>query len=314
MARSPMPRRESSSDARWPRSLPPETAELIGRGIALALDRGELQSAFYQLPMAGRHPSLRSPHRAQRDGHGGRHRARHHGAKHNEEQIRRLAYFDPLTGMPNRLHFLERADRELLRARRANRQLALLFLDLDGFKRINDTLGHSAGDFLLQCVAERLKDKLRAGDIVARPGRDEVARTSPGWAATSSRSCCPTSTTRTVAERGRRARAGGSSTGRSMIGGKAITITASIGIAVFPDDGDDAAALLKHADTAMYHAKDAGPQQLPVVPQDADQQGDGAPEPRERPAPGAGARASSALVYQPQVHARRRHASSASRR
>jgi PleD family two-component response regulator len=93
--------------------------------------------------------------------------------KLNEEKIRRLAYFDTLTGMPNRQNFLERLDRELLRARRANHQVALLFLDLDGFKRINDTLGHSAGDYLLQTVADRLKEKLRAGDFIARPALDE---------------------------------------------------------------------------------------------------------------------------------------------
>jgi GGDEF domain-containing protein len=75
--------------------------------------------------------------------------------KLNEEKIRRLAYFDTLTGMPNRVSFLEKLDLELLRASRANRQVALLFLDLDGFKRVNDTLGHSAGDYLLQAVAAR---------------------------------------------------------------------------------------------------------------------------------------------------------------
>ncbi len=95
--------------------------------------------------------------------------------KLNEEKIRRLAYYDPLTGMPNRQHFLERLAQELERTARDQRQLALLFLDLDGFKRINDTLGHGAGDALLRQVATRLKEKLRISDIVSRPGAESSA-------------------------------------------------------------------------------------------------------------------------------------------
>jgi diguanylate cyclase (GGDEF)-like protein len=177
--------------------------------------------------------------------------------KLNEEKIRRLAYFDPLTGMPNRLHFIERVDRELLRGRRENRQLALLFLDLDGFKRINDTLGHSMGDFLLQSVAERLKEKLRASDIVERAQPDEFSLHFARLGGDEFTIVLPDIEDATVvtliAHRV-----------QSMlnlpfnIGGKAITITASIGIAIFPEDGGDAATLLKHADTAMYHAKDQG--------------------------------------------------------
>jgi GGDEF domain-containing protein len=156
-------------------TLPPDVAGLLSGCVESALSRGEMQSAYYRLPMPDgiRHYEARvAPSAADtvisivRD---------ITAQKSDEEKIRRLAYFDPLTGMPNRLHFLEYVDRELLRARHANRQLALMFLDLDGFKRINDTLGHSVGDALLQAVAQRLKDKLRPSDIVARTGLDELA-------------------------------------------------------------------------------------------------------------------------------------------
>ncbi len=177
--------------------------------------------------------------------------------KSDEEQIRRLAYFDPLTGMPNRLHFLEYVDRELLRARHANRQLALMFLDLDGFKRINDTLGHSVGDALLQAVAQRLKDKLRPSDIVARTGLDEMALHFARLGGDEFTVVLPDLLDAGVV---------GAIAQRVLavlqlpfhVAGQAITISASVGVAVFPEDGGDAATLLKHADTAMYHAKDQG--------------------------------------------------------
>jgi diguanylate cyclase (GGDEF)-like protein/PAS domain S-box-containing protein len=237
--------------------LPGEAAEVIGRGIASALAGGELQSAHYQLPAEDgiRHYEARiAPSGANtvvaivRD---------ITPLRLNEERIRRLAYFDPLTGMPNRLHFLEHADRELLDARRGNRQLALLFLDLDGFKRINDTLGHGAGDFLLQCVAKRLKEKLRTGDIVVRPGRGEAAPHLARLGGDEFTIVLPDLDDATVAERVAE-RVLAVVNRPFQINGNAITITASIGIAVFPQDGNDAAALLKHADTAMYHAKDEG--------------------------------------------------------
>jgi diguanylate cyclase (GGDEF)-like protein len=237
--------------------LPAEVTEIIGRAIRLALDQGELQSTHYELAMPdGIHyyeariaPSgVDKVVAILRD---------ITSLKLNEEKIRRLAYFDPLTGMPNRLNFIERVDSDLLRARRENLRLALLFLDLDGFKRINDTFGHSAGDLLLQSVAERLKEKLRASDIVerlapdapglhfARLGGDEFTITLPDIK--------DSTTASLIAERA-----------LAVLGlpfeiaGQAITVTASIGIAVFPEDGGDAASLLKHADTAMYHAKDQG--------------------------------------------------------
>ena len=237
--------------------LPDDIAELLRRGVERAVERGELQSAVYQLQLA--------------DG------AHHHEARIapsgadkvvvvvrdvtlqrlNEEKVRRLAYFDTLTGMPNRESFLERLDLELRRASRAQLQVALLFLDLDGFKRINDTLGHSVGDYLLQAVAERLKEKLRAGDIVARPALEETGLHFARLGGDEFTVVLPdldgTQTVKMVAERVQKLLSQ-----PFRLGDQEITVTASIGVAVFPDDGGDAAALLKHADTAMYHAKDQG--------------------------------------------------------
>jgi diguanylate cyclase (GGDEF)-like protein/PAS domain S-box-containing protein len=237
--------------------LPADVGQMLLHCIERALDKGDLQSALYKLPMS--------------DGiHHYEGRLAPSGAdqvvavvrditlqKLNEEKIRRLAYFDTLTGMPNRQHFIERLDSELLRARRENRQLALLFLDLDGFKRINDTLGHSAGDYLLQSVAARLKEKLRAGDIVARPALDESSLHFARLGGDEFTVVLPdiedTQVVKLIAERVQ------AMLNRPFtIGEEEITVSASIGIAMFPDDGNDAAALLKHADTAMYHAKDQG--------------------------------------------------------
>ena len=237
--------------------LPAEVAALFARGMALALDRGELQSTLFQLPM--------------QDGiHHYEARIAPSGAdtvvavvrditsqKLDEERIHRLAYFDALTGMPNREHFIERADRELLRARRDNRKLALLFLDLDGFKQINDTLGHSAGDALLRSVAARLRENMRAGDVMARPATGESSLHCARLGGDEFTILMPNvddiEFVRMIA---RRTQAVLSRPFR--IGEEEITISASIGIAMFPDDGIDAAALLKHADTAMYFAKDQG--------------------------------------------------------
>jgi diguanylate cyclase (GGDEF)-like protein/PAS domain S-box-containing protein len=237
--------------------LPTETASTILRGIEQALQRGELQSVYIDLPVDG------SIHHYEA-------RIAPNGPnkvvvvvrditlqKHSEEKIRRLAYFDTLTGLPNRQSFLERLDRELLRARRANSRIALLFLDLDGFKRINDTLGHSAGDCLLQTVADRLQEKLRAGAFIARPALDESGLHFARLGGDEFTVVLPDVDTAeaacVVAQRIQEL------LGRAvLIGEQEIAVTSSIGIALFPDDGDDAATLLKHADTAMYYAKEQG--------------------------------------------------------
>ena len=180
--------------------------------------------------------------------------------KRAEEQIRRLAYCDSLTGIPNRQAFLETLERELQRARIGNKKFAVLFMDLDAFKRINDTLGHNAGDQLLKMVSERLRETTRPSDLVsrgdgpadaggasnlARLGGDEFTILIPDLERVEHALNVATR----VKEAMRRS---------FLIEGNEIFVTASIGISLFPEDGDDCGSLLKFADTAMYHAKNCG--------------------------------------------------------
>jgi diguanylate cyclase (GGDEF)-like protein len=173
------------------------------------------------------------------------------------EQVKSLAYFDSLTGLPNRLSHKERLAQALEQARRGGKLVAVFFIDLDHFSRINDTLGHEAGDQLLQQVALRLRASCRdredevgpaqelvAADV-ARLGGDEFTVIMPGL-------------TR-AEDAGKLARRILSSLAHPIpVAGQEIFITASIGIAIFPDDGEDLETLLMHADTAMYKAKDQG--------------------------------------------------------
>ena len=182
--------------------------------------------------------------------------------KRAEEQIRRLAYCDSLTGIPNRQAFLETLERELQRSKIGNKKFAVLFMDLDAFKRINDTLGHNAGDQLLKMVSERLRETTRPSDLVsrgdgssgdradhttnlARLGGDEFTILIPDL----ERVEHALNVAHRVKEAMRRP---------FLIEGNEIFVTASIGISLFPEDGDDCGSLLKFADTAMYHAKNCG--------------------------------------------------------
>lgn len=171
------------------------------------------------------------------------------------EQIHVLAYYDSLTGLPNRARFKDQLNRELQLARRRRQLVAILFLDLDNFKHINDTLGHDLGDRLLQEVTSRLLKWIRSGDfpsraneentIVSRLGGDEFTLylTDIHLARDAAR----------VAQRILDVLSK-----PFMLGSHEVFITASIGITVFPPDGEDGDTLLKNADTAMYHAKDQG--------------------------------------------------------
>ena len=182
-------------------------------------------------------------------------------------RIEKLAYFDSLTGLPNRRSFLERVDREVQTARQSGARFAVLFLDLDGFKNINDTLGHAAGDVLLQWAAERLGDGLRPSDLVSRVMSDFDGLDGMSGAATESSLARLGGDEFTalisVIESSTDAIAVAKRMGQLMrrpfvLDGREIILTASIGIAMFPADGRDAATLLKHADTAMYLAKRSG--------------------------------------------------------
>lgn len=177
--------------------------------------------------------------------------------KETDHRIHRLAYFDTLTGLANRQSFVEQLSREIDRARLQGEKLAVLFLDLDGFKTINDSLGHGSGDLLLQWAAERLRQSVRPGDLVARAGDPEseamLARIGGDEFTMLIPKLRHAEDALPVAHRIRDLMR------RPFnVAGRDVTVTASIGIALYPDDGLSTSALLKHADTAMYHAKDEG--------------------------------------------------------
>ena len=165
--------------------------------------------------------------------------------KHAEERVRHLANYDDLTGLPNRSMFNQRLGHALAQARRSGKSLAILFIDLDRFKNINDTLGHDAGDRVLKEIADRLRGCLRESDTVGRLGGDEfvvlieelpqpehVTAVAQKIIATAARPIAlPT---------------------------QEVHLTASIGIGTFPEDGADTESLMKNADIAMYRAKEQG--------------------------------------------------------
>ncbi|MBA2690337.1 MAG: EAL domain-containing protein [Burkholderiales bacterium] len=165
--------------------------------------------------------------------------------KQAEERIQYLAFYDGLTGLPNRMLFSQRLNHSLAQARRYKKMLAVLFLDLDRFKNINDTLGHEAGDRLLQGMAQRLSGCLREGDTAARFGGDEFVVLLEDIADFEQAA--------NVARKLIRA-----AQSPFIIMGAEFHITASIGISVYPEDGEDSQMLMKHADIAMYLAKDRG--------------------------------------------------------
>ncbi|MCG8315459.1 MAG: EAL domain-containing protein [Pseudomonadales bacterium] len=164
---------------------------------------------------------------------------------HAQETIEKLAYYDELTGLPNRRMFFDRLNQIILTAQRTQEIFAVCFLDLDGFKNINDSLGHEAGDQLLVEVAKRLKTKVRAKDSVCRLGGDEFTIiltdiNSPRDASIVSRNII-------------------SALAKPIdLGDTRVIVTTSIGIAVYPNDGGQLDDLTRHADLAMYHAKASG--------------------------------------------------------
>jgi diguanylate cyclase (GGDEF)-like protein len=166
------------------------------------------------------------------------------GNEDRERALLRQAYFDSLTALPNRQLFKDRLDQEILRCKRDDGRVVLFFIDLDHFKNVNDSLGHSAGDELLQAAANRLQLLLRSGDTLARLGGDEFTLVAPNL---------DDAAAETLA--------------RAMIGavgkpfalrGMQCVVQASIGIAVYPRDSDTTEGLVRAADTAMYRAKAQG--------------------------------------------------------
>ncbi|WP_373290729.1 EAL domain-containing protein [Shewanella gelidii] len=165
--------------------------------------------------------------------------------KKAEEDLRVLASFDTLTGLPNRTLFQDRLSHAIHQAHRSKNVVALMYLDLDRFKHINDSMGHHIGDLLLKAVAARLKNSVREGDTVARLGGDEFTIIIEG--------VTKNKVATVVAEKIVRA-----FQTPFLLDDKVLTISPSIGISVYPDDAEDSTSLTKFADTAMYHAKSLG--------------------------------------------------------
>ena len=162
-----------------------------------------------------------------------------------ERHVRQLAYTDPLTGLPNRTTLSAHLNGLLSKVRAGDDMLAMLFLDLDRFKQVNDTLGHSVGDLLLKAVADRLQRCVRSGDMVARLGGDEFTiivdrAKSRDAVARIAQTICD------------------SIEQPFSFSGQEIFVSTSIGISLFPIDGKDIGELMKHADTAMFRAKEVG--------------------------------------------------------
>ncbi|MBB2486713.1 EAL domain-containing protein [Mitsuaria sp. WAJ17] len=165
--------------------------------------------------------------------------------KEAEVLIWQQANFDPLTGLPNRRMLRDRLERAIRRAREQGTQLAVLFIDLDHFKEVNDTLGHGKGDQLLQQAAQRIRDSVRPADVVARMGGDEfTVLLSPVSGHEEIESIVQLLIERVASP--------------FRLEGERAFVSASVGISLFPDDGEHIEALFKHADQALYVAKDAG--------------------------------------------------------
>ncbi len=158
----------------------------------------------------------------------------------------RLVHHDALTGLPNRLLLQDRLTQLVSFCRRERRHLAVLFLDLDRFKVVNDSLGHEGGDRLLRAVADRLRGAVREGDTVARLGGDEFVLLLPGLVAATDGAGVAAKVLELLRRR------------PFVLEGRKLFATASLGIGVFPDDGGDAGTLLRNAESAMYQAKEQG--------------------------------------------------------
>ena len=177
--------------------------------------------------------------------------------KRSEEQIKYMAYYDTLTGLPNRRYFKEQVSQHIECAKRYRNKMAMVFLDLDNFKKINDSLGHSMGDLLLKEVADKLQKTVRASDIIARDsilkhnmlvsrfGGDEftllLSNIDKDFAAAIVAKRILNDFSKPI-----------------MLAQHEVYVTPSIGISVYPEDGLDAETLLQHSDTAMYHSKNKG--------------------------------------------------------
>ena len=176
---------------------------------------------------------------------------------HYHKEVRYVAYHDSLTGLPNRLMFKDYLNRATAEARRVMQELAVLFLDIDNFKRINDTLGHQSGDKLLEAFADRLSKHLRETDVVSHQSRGDASRVIARLAGDEFIILLPRTSgpgeAQKVASRILKLLSES-----FVIARQELYVSASIGIAMYPEDGETAGELLKSADIAMYHAKKLG--------------------------------------------------------
>lgn len=162
-----------------------------------------------------------------------------------EEKIRHMALHDALTNLPNRVLFTDRLNQAIAHARRFRRTVAVILLDLDNLKDVNDSLGHNVGDLLLQATAERLTSLVRESDTVARIGGDEFVMILPDLAEAEEAELVVEKALGVLRE-------------TFVVEGEALQVTTSVGIAMYPGDREDVSSLLKHADIAMYRAKESG--------------------------------------------------------
>jgi diguanylate cyclase (GGDEF)-like protein len=162
-----------------------------------------------------------------------------------EQTIRHMAYHDALTGLPNRTLFNDRLSMAILNAQRNQKKVAVMMLDLDKFKQVNDVWGHKLGDLLLKTVGERLANTLRKSDTVARMGGDEFLVVIPEVDHIEDTDIIAGKILQAFTE-------------AFVIGGRNLSITTSVGVAIYPHDGKDAETLIKYADIAMYAAKATG--------------------------------------------------------
>ena len=167
------------------------------------------------------------------------------GLEETRQQEYMMAYFDSLTGLPNRQLFLDRLSQSLSHAQRYTQKVALFFLDLDGFKDVNDSMGHDCGDELLKVVALRLKDCLRKSDTVARLGGDEFTCILPNIKNRRDVAIVANKIINAL-------------TTVFEFNGQSVYISASLGVSIFPNDTEDMQTLIINSDRAMYRAKKAG--------------------------------------------------------
>jgi diguanylate cyclase (GGDEF)-like protein len=163
----------------------------------------------------------------------------------SQQMIEKLAFYDPLTNLPNRVLLNDRLLKLIKDASRRHEKIGVLFLDLDRFKNVNDTLGHTLGDLLLKEVAERLRRNLRDSDTISRIGGDEFVVLVSQVTSEKDIAVVAQKLIKALQE-------------RWELGSKALFTTTSVGVALFPDHGDDVETLIKYADTAMYKAKEEG--------------------------------------------------------